>query len=215
MMTIFEIVKNRTIFDIAREKLLTEDAEHYEIGEISKKTGKQKCLINGKIIWLLPIQNGTFNNGRLSPSDLNELLKSCKKAKASPNYAPKKPTLREALKCYNDMKQDWIKNPVISPFFNNARIRLDKDSDYHFTHTRGAKRNSNDIIRRGYLLPYVRDILERSGKPAEHTIDKNNESYSIAGKANIKGTDKGIKIIVSRHTDGKYYYFSIMDITLI
>ena len=53
MMTIFEIVKNRTIFDIVREKLLTEDAEHYEIGDISKKTGKQKCLVNGKIVWLL------------------------------------------------------------------------------------------------------------------------------------------------------------------
>ena len=213
-MTIFEIVKNRTIFDIVREKLLTEDAEHYEIGEISKKTGKQKCLINGKIIWLLPIQNGTFNNGRLSPSDLNELLKSCKRAKPSPNYAPKKPTLTEALKCYNYMKQDWAKNPVKSPFLNNARIRLDKNSDYHFTHTRGAKRNPNDIVRRGYLLPYIRDILERTGKPAEHTIDKNNESYSIVGKANLNGTDKGIRIIVSRHTDRRYYYFSVMDIKL-
>ena len=214
MMTIFEIVKNRTIFDIAREKLLTEDAEHYEIGDISKKTGKQKCLVNGKIVWLLKGQNGTFNNGRLSPNDLNELLKSCKKAKPSPNYAPKKPSISEAYKCYKDMKQDWARNPVKSPFLNNATIKFDKQSDYHFTYTRGAKRNPNDIVRRSYLLPYARDIFERSGKPAEHTIDQNNESYSIVGKANIKGIDKGIKIIVSKHTDGRYFYFSVMDIKL-
>lgn len=78
--------------------------------------------------------------------------------------------------------------------------------DYHFTHKKGGvPRDPKDIIRRGYLLPYIRDILERTGKPVEHTIENKNESYSIAGKANIKGIDKGIKIIVSRHTDGKYF----------
>lgn len=30
-----------------------EDAKHYEIGEISQKTGLQKTLVNGRIVWLL------------------------------------------------------------------------------------------------------------------------------------------------------------------
>lgn len=201
---------------VLSENELVEDAKKYNIGDISTKTGLQKCLVNGQIVWLLPIQNSGFNNGRLNNTDLNNLLKSCKKARVSQNYSPKKPTVQEALNCYYDMKKDWNTTPVKSPFFNGAKIRLDKNSDFHFTHKKGGlPRNPNDIIRRGYLLPYVRDILERSGKPAEHIIDKNNESYSIAGKANIKGIDKGIKIIISRHTDGRYFYFSVMDIQLI
>lgn len=199
-----------------KDQLLIEDAQKYNVGDISKKTGLQKCMVNGRIVWLLPIQNQNFHNGRIAPNDLNTLLKSCKKARASTNYYPKAPTVNEAQKCYNDMKQDWKRNPVKSPFFNGAKIRLDKNSDYHFTHKKGGvPRDPKDIIRRGYLLPYVRDILERTGKPAEHTIENKNESYSIAGKANIKGVDKGIKIIISRHTDGKYFYFSVMDIQLI
>ena len=39
---------------------LTEDAHKYKIGEISQKTGLQKCLINGRIVWLLPTQNSDF-----------------------------------------------------------------------------------------------------------------------------------------------------------
>lgn len=195
---------------------LTMDARKYQIGEISTKTGLQKCLVNGRIVWLMPSQKGDFNNGRLSDDDLNTLLKSCKKARASSNYGPKKPTVQEAINCYYDMKRDWTKNPVKSPFFKGAKIRLDQFSDFHFTHKKGGDlRKAGDIVRRGYLITYVRDILERSGKPAEHTVDGKNESYCVVGKANIKGVDKGIKVIVSRHTDGRYYYFSVMDVTLI
>ena len=194
---------------------LVEDAHKYEIGEISKKTGLQKCLVNGRIVWLLPSQFQGFNNGRLTDNDLNTLLKSCKKARQSPNYAPKKPTVQEALNCYSDMKNDWNNNPVICPFLNGAKIRLDAASDEHFTKTKGKPRPPNDIIRRGYLLTYVRDILERSGKPAEHIKNNNKESFSIVGKGNIKGIDKGIKVVITRKNKGKYYYFSVMDIQII
>ena len=37
------------------------------------------------------------------------------------------------------------------------------------------------------------------------------ESYSIIGKANINGKDQGIKIIISKHTDGRYFYLSVFS----
>lgn len=81
-MTIFEIVKNRTVFDIARAKLLTEDAKRYKVGEISQKTGLQKCLVNGNIVWLLPGQNSDYLQTRMQKSDAKQLASSAKLARA-------------------------------------------------------------------------------------------------------------------------------------
>ena len=67
-------------------------------------------------------------------------------------------------------------------------------------------------IERAECLPYVRDILERTGKPAEHLISGGNESYSVIGKANINGTEQGIKVIISKHTDGRYFYLSVFSL---
>ena len=65
-------------------------------------------------------------------------------------------------------------------------------------------------------MPYIRDILERSGKPAEHLIDKYNDNvYSIVGKGIIDGVEKGIKALVVRRTDGHDYYLSVMDLKII
>ena len=116
---------------------------------------------------------------------------------------------------YTNLVKDWNERPVKCPILNGVRIRLDKDSYTHLVKKDGKKRNDNDIIRRCTLLPYVRDILERTGKPAEYSRDKRNESYAIVGKANVQGIDKGIKVVVQRHTDGKYFYFSVMDIEII
>lgn len=65
-------------------------------------------------------------------------------------------------------------------------------------------------------MPYIRDILERSGKPAEHLIDKYSDNvYSVVGKGVIDGVEKGIKALVVRRTDGHYYYLSVMDLKII
>lgn len=79
----------------------------------------------------------------------------------------------------------------------------------HLFYTKGKKRSVHEILERAECLPYIRDILERTGKPAEHLITKGKESYSIIGKANINGTEQGIKIIISKHTDGRYFYLSV------
>lgn len=199
---------------ILTEDALIEDAKKYEIGQISEKTGLQKCLVNGRIIWLLPMQNSGFVNRRLSTDEMNTLLKSCKRAKPT-EEVKKLQSSKEALKNYTNLVIDWKERPVKSPILNGIRIRLDNESYTHLVKKNGKPRNENDIIRRCSLLPYMRDILERTGKPAEHTIKDGNERFSIVGKANINGTDKGIKILIKRKTDGKYYYFSIMDIEIV
>ena len=162
----------------------------------------------------MPIQNSGFINRRLEPNEMNTLLKSCKKARPTEEVKYTK-NVNEALKHYTNLVIDWNDKPVKSPIMNGIRIRLDNESYTHLVKKNGKPRKENDIIRRCILLPYMRDILERTGKPAEHTIKDGNERYSIVGKANINGTDKGIKILIKRKTDGKYYYFSVMDIEII
>ena len=79
-------------------------------------------------------------------------------------------------------------------------------------YTKGKKETCSWNTRKAECLPYIRDILERTGKPAEHLITKGKESYSIIGKANINGKDLGIKIIISKHTDGRYFYLSVFSL---
>lgn len=198
---------------ILSEPGLIEDAQTYNIGDISKKTGLQKCLVNGRIVWLLPHQSSGFSQTKMAPGDLKTLAKSTKKAK--PDSQLQTPTVKGAKKYMKYMMGSWKTNPVTSPFFNNAKIRLDGMSYKHLFETHGKPRPPADIVRRAKCLPYVRDILQRTGKPAEHLVGKKNESYSIVGKANIDGTDRGIKVIVSKHTDGKYFYLSVMDLKII
>ena len=90
-------------------------------------------MVNGRIVWLLPHQNGNFTQAKMQKADLKILAKSVKKAKPA-------------------------------------------------------------------------------GKPTEHLISGGNESYSVIGKANINGTEQGIKVIISKHTDGRYFYLSVFSL---
>ena len=212
-MTIFEIVKNRTIFDIAREKLLTEDAEHYEIGEISKKTGKQKCLINGNIVWLLPSQKSDYLQTRMTKADSKDLASSAKLARADGSIIFGQNIRQSARKYLNYMQTSWTKNPVKARYLKNAEIRLNNMSYKHLFETKGKPRPVAQIKERAECLPYVRDILERSGKPADHTIDANGkESYTIVGRANINKKDRNIKVVISRNKNDEYFYLSVFEI---
>lgn len=192
------------------ENSLAEDAEKYNIGDISKKTGLQKCLVNGRIVWLLPHQGQGFSRSKMQKNDLKKLAKSARKAKADGKLNSL--TVKEAESYMKYMITSWKKSPVKSPLFNNSRIRLDRMSYNHLFQTKGNQRSANEIIERAECLPYVRDILERSGKPAEHLVYNGNESYSVIGKAEMNGTEQGIKIIVSRHTDGRYFYLSVFSL---
>lgn len=192
---------------------MIEDATQYNIGDISKKTGLQKCLVNGRIVWLLPHQGSGFSKTKMTKGDLKTLAKSSKKARSDAQLQT--PTVKGAKNYMKYMMSSWKKNPVKSPFFNNAKIRLDGMSYKHLFETHGKQRPSADIVRRAKCLPYVRDILQRTGKPAEHLVGTKDESYSVIGKANIDGIDQGIKVLVSKHTDGKYFYLSVMDLKII
>lgn len=198
---------------ILTEPGLIEDATTYNIGDISQKTGLQKCLVNGRIVWLLPHQGSGFSQAKMAKADLKTLAKSAKKAR--PDNQLQAPTVKGAKQYMKYMMSTWKQKPVVSPLFNNAKVRLDGMSYKHLFETHGKPRPSADIVRRAKCLPYVRDILERTGKPAEHLISNKDESYSVIGKANIDGVDRGVKVIVSKHTDGKYFYLSVMDLKII
>lgn len=186
---------------------LIEDAKRYEINEISEKTGLQKCLVEGRIVWLLPVQNQSFSNESLGDAGLKRLAKSAKKARAA------KPlnnlTIKDIKKYLIEMSKDWKNNPVKCPFLGNTRVRFDDKGFEHFFKTKGKERPKNEVIERAECLPFMRDIIERSGKPAEHLKNKNGESYSIIGKAIINGKERGIKVIIERRPSGNYFYFSL------
>lgn len=141
-------------------------------------------MVNGRIVWLLPHQNGNFTQAKMQKADLKILAKSVKKAK--PDGKLNAPSVKEAQNYLNYMINTWKTHPVKSPFFNNARIRLDRMSYNH--------------------------LFQTKGKPTEHLISGGNESYSVIGKANINGTEQGIKVIISKHTDGRYFYLSVFSL---
>lgn len=189
------------------------DAHKYEIGEISKTTGLQKCLINGRIVWLLPGQNSDFLHKKMSKPDTKQLAKSCKKARAD-GYINFNKSIKNAARSYlNHMTKAWQQNPVRVPFLNNAIIGINKFSHYHLFKTKGKPRSEKEIRSRAECLPYVRDILERTGKPADHYINnKGQESYSIVGRANINGIDRELQVIISKDSHKNHYYLSVFKL---
>ncbi len=111
------------------------------------------------------------------------------------------------------MQTTWAKNPVKARYLNNAEIRLNSMSYKHLFETKGEPRPSAEIKERAECLPYVRDILERTGKPSDHTIDeKGKESYTIVGRANINQKDRSIKVVISRNKNDEYFYLSVFKI---
>lgn len=211
-MTIFEIVKARTVFDIARKRLFTEDAKHYKIGEISTKTGLQKCLVNGNIVWLLPGQKSDYLQTRMQKADARQLASSTKLARADGSVIFGQNIRQSARKYLNYMQTTWTKNPVKARYLKNAEVRLNSMSYKHLFETKGKPRPAAEIKERAECLPYVRDLLERTGKPADHTIQKGKESYTIVGRANINQKDRNIKVVISRTKNDKYFYLSVFKI---
>lgn len=192
---------------------ITEDAKHYKIGEISTKTGLQKCLVNGNIVWLLPNQQSNFLQTRMQKSDAKVLASSAKLARADGYISFKGNIKNDAKRYLNYMQTTWTKNPVKARYLNNAEVRLNKMSFKHLFETKGKPRTATEIKERAECLPYVRDILERTGKPSDHTIDaKGNESYTIVGRANINKKNRDINVVISRSKNNKYFYLSVFKI---
>lgn len=95
---------------VLTEDALIEDAKKYAIGDISTKTGLQKCLVNGRIVWLLPHQGQGFSNTKLSKGDLKTLAKSAKKARA--DNAINIHSVKDAETYMKYVMSSWRKNPV-------------------------------------------------------------------------------------------------------
>lgn len=128
------------------------------------------------------------------------------------------PTVSGAQKYMKELMRSWKVNPVKSPLFNNARIRMDRTSyDHLFEQKPGVQRPPSDIVRRAKCLPYLRDILERAGKLAGRSVDKyKDEIFTVVGKGDIDGKEKGIKaLVVKRNNSGHYFHLSVMDFKII
>lgn len=193
---------------------LTMDARKYKIGEISTKTGLQKCLVNGRIVWLLPKQNSNFLQQKMSKPDTKALAKSCKRARpdGAVNFSS---GIKNGARSYlKHMAVSWKKNPVKIPFLkNNSEVGVNGFSTYHLFVTKGKPRPLKEIKARAECLPYVRDVIERAGKPADHYFNKKHEeSYSIVGRANINGNDREIQVIISRDKQSRLFYLSVFKL---
>lgn len=204
-------IKLSQILDLLTWRLVDDDKK-YNIGEISTKTGLQKCLINGYIVWLLPKQNSNFMQGKMTKSDTKQLAKSTKLARPDGTLKSTGNVRRDATQYLNYMKSQWTKHPVKAPYLNNATIGLNAMSYKHLFETKGKQRSIAEIKTRAECLPYVRDILERTGKPADHTIKNGKESYTIVGSANINGMRREIQVVISKARTGHHYYLSVFNL---
>ncbi len=192
---------------------LTEDAHKYKIGEISQKTGLQKCLVNNRIVWLLPNQNSNFLQKKMSKPDTKQLAKSCKKARPDGIISFRNGIKNGARNYFKHMTNSWAQKPVKVPFLNNAKVGLNQFSIHHLFVTKGKPRPLKEVKDRAECLPYVRDVLERAGKPADHYFNKKGEeSYSIVGKANFNGIDREMEVIISKDKHKNHFYLSVFKL---
>lgn len=200
------------LYQIKEFKELIEDAKRYKIGEISTRTGLQKCLVNGNIVWLLPNQKSNFNQGKLNKADTILLAKSAKKARADGYLKNTGNVKQDATQYLNYMKSTWNKNPVKARYLNNAKVRLNNMSYKHLFESKGKLRSLKEVKQRAECLPYVRDILERSGKPSDHIIKNGKESYTIVGKAIVNNKQREIQVVISRDQKSRYFYLSVFKL---
>ncbi len=192
-----------------------EDAKHYNIGEISEKTGLQKTLVNGRIVWLLPKQGGGFYQGKMGVGSEKMLAGTAKLARPDGQivFTERRNIRNDARSYLNHMYVSWKNNPVICPFLNYARVGLNNKSFDHLFKTHGKLRPPNVVKDRAECLPYVRDILQRTGKPADHFINaRGEESYSIVGLANINNRNQEVLVVISREPSDNYFYLSVFKI---
>ena len=108
------------------------------------------------------------------------------------------------------LEKDWNSVFVYSPLMENARIRFDSDSYHHFYYSGRRPRGKDELEARAKCLPFLRDIIEKSGVKGSCSLDeKNHLAFVIMGRANIDGKDTAIKVIIAKKKKEKYYYLSV------
>lgn len=189
-----------------------EDRTKYQIGDISKTTGLKKCFVNGNIVWLDPKQNNDFLQSKMTKKDTRRLAESAKPARSDGKLNNTGNPIKDARNYLNYMKTTWNKNPVQVRHLHNVFVTLNKKSSEHLFYSHGQRRPVSQIKERSECLPYVKDILSRSGKPADHTINnKGEESYTFVGNAVINNKKRNILVVISKDK-GHYYYLSVFKI---
>jgi hypothetical protein len=186
----------------------------YHIGEISQTTGLRKCFVNGNIVWLDPSQGHDFLNSKMPKQTEINLAKSAKSARADGTINLNGNIKTEAAKYLKYMKNSWNKNPAKVRHLHDVKVKLNSFSNFHFYHGKNGKpRTKKEIAERAACLPYVRDILERSGKPADHRVNPKTkeESYTIVGNANINNKKQEIAVVITKQPNG-YFYLSTFQL---
>lgn len=149
----------------------------------------------------------------MQKSDTKQLAKSCKRARPDGTISFANGVKNGARNYLQHMTVTWSQNPVRVPFLNNAKVGINQFSKYHLFVTKGKPRPISELKDRAECLPYVRDILERSGKPADHYVNnRGEESYSIVGRANINGKDREMVVVISKDKSKHLYYLSVFKL---
>ena len=199
-------------------KIVVENVHRFEDadGKILPIVEELKKEVDGKknILRLQKDNKETFgfNYGKLSKDEYRKIAESSKPAKADKSIDLN--NLPQSARDYLDyMMKSWNENKVISPIFNNVRIRFDGDSYKHFFKGKKGERSQEEIEKRAKCLPYIRDILERTGKRcALIQNDKGQLAYSVVGRAVIDSEDTVIKVIVTKKRGRKYFYLSVNNL---
>lgn len=115
-------------------------------------------------------------------------------------------------RCLIHLKNDWNANIVKSPLFNNARIRFDGDSFRHFYYSGRNARSQRELELRAKCLPYLRNIIEKSGVKACCSVENGQLGFVIMGRSKIDGKDTAIKVIIAKKKKDKLYYLSVNNL---
>lgn len=118
----------------------------------------------------------------------------------------------QAWKFYNK----WREKPSFSPALKN-KIKVTLKGWYHIVGGTGnKKRPMADVVRRLYLLPYAKEIIEKS--TTIQNIEKRHDRTFYTLEAMVEVEEKGkkaprrVRVILIEDKKGNKIFYSIMDI---
>lgn len=121
-------------------------------------------------------------------------------------------TVKNQAKTFYD---GWKKSPSFAPAFNQ-KIKVSNKGWHHLLGSSGNKKRAfQDTHRRLGLLPYAKDIVEKSTTIQNVVIRNNITYYALEAMVNVKidGTTelRKVRVIFVEDKLGNKIFYSVMD----
>lgn len=109
----------------------------------------------------------------------------------------------------------WRKNPSYCPAFK-ARIKISRKGWYHLVGGKSyTKRSFPDVMRRLYLLPKAKEIIEKSTTIQDVEKRYGRTFYALEAIVEVKEKNKKasrkVRVILIEDKKGNKTFYSVMD----